>query len=87
MNLSSRPEALPTRRRQHDSSFEPWLQLVLRAAFRSGSVPEVVDDSVTGFVADPNSRPSKQLNAWATSTALACARFEERFLARRMAEE
>jgi glycosyltransferase involved in cell wall biosynthesis len=36
-------------------------------AFRSGSVPEIVDEGITGFVVDGEAEPSKQSGALANS--------------------
>ena len=54
-------------------------------AYRCGSVPEVIDEGVTGFIVDNDDR---RLPLWTRSTSLdrrkIRARFEERFTDRRM---
>ncbi|RXT42960.1 glycosyltransferase family 4 protein [Bradyrhizobium betae] len=57
-------------------------------AYRSGSVPEVVEDGVTGFIVDGEEqaiRAVKELGR--LDRRVVRARFEERFAARRMANE
>ena len=57
-------------------------------AFRNGSVPEVVDDGVTGFIVDDEEeavRATKKLRT--LDRARIRAVFERRFTARRMAED
>jgi glycosyltransferase involved in cell wall biosynthesis len=57
-------------------------------AFRSGSVPEVVEDGVTGFIVDGEEqaiRAVKELGQ--LDRRVIRARFEERFAASRMAKE
>jgi glycosyltransferase involved in cell wall biosynthesis len=57
-------------------------------AFRSGSVPEVVDDGVTGFVVNDEVeaiQAIKQLNQ--LDRRKVRAHFEQRFTAKRMAQE
>jgi len=55
-------------------------------AFRCGSVPEVIDDGITGYAVEPD----HGLNAISRAVKLdrrnVRRRFEERFTARRMAE-
>ena len=57
-------------------------------AYRSGSVPEVIDDGITGFIVESEDdavRAVRQLARLDRDTIR--ARFEERFSARRMARE
>jgi glycosyltransferase involved in cell wall biosynthesis len=57
-------------------------------AFRSGSVPEVVDDGVTGFVVEGEPQAAEAIGRLGElDRRRVRARFEERFTARRMAEE
>jgi glycosyltransferase involved in cell wall biosynthesis len=57
-------------------------------AFRSGSVPEVIDDGVTGKVVDDESAAVEGLlQTLALDRRCVRARFEQRFAARRMAED
>jgi glycosyltransferase involved in cell wall biosynthesis len=57
-------------------------------AFNRGSVPEVVDDGVTGFVVeDETSAAAAVLKIGSLSRGVIRRRFEERFTARRMAED
>ncbi len=57
-------------------------------AFNRGSVPEVVDDGVTGFVVeDVTSAAAAVRDVGSLSRAVIRRRFEERFTARRMAED
>ena len=57
-------------------------------AYRCGSVPELVDDGVTGFVVDDLDAATKAvLKIKTLDRALCRHRFEERFSATRMAEE
>jgi glycosyltransferase involved in cell wall biosynthesis len=57
-------------------------------AFRSGSVPEVVDDGVTGFVVDGEAEAIQAIGRLGElDRRQVRRRFEERFTARRMAEE
>ena len=58
-------------------------------AFRSGSVPEVVEQGVTGFIVDNEAAAAEVITDRLAqmSRAKIRARFEERFTARRMAEE
>ena len=57
-------------------------------AFPAGSVPEVIDDGVTGFiVADENAAVSAVSRLDHLSATAIRARFEQRFTARRMAED
>ena len=58
-------------------------------AFRNGSVPEVVDDGVTGFIVDDEDAGRRRGRAASpASTARRVRRaFEQRFTARRMAED
>src|ERR1700716_191993 len=57
-------------------------------AFRSGSVPEVVDDGITGFVSDGEAQAIEAVGRLGElDRRQVRRRFEERFTARRMAEE
>jgi glycosyltransferase involved in cell wall biosynthesis len=57
-------------------------------AYRSGSVPEVVDDGVTGFIVDSEEEAVNAVKQLARlDRRKVRARFEERFSARRMARE
>jgi glycosyltransferase involved in cell wall biosynthesis len=57
-------------------------------AYRCGSVPELVDDGVTGFVVDDLDAATKAVFKIKTLDRALCRhRFEERFSATRMAEE
>jgi glycosyltransferase involved in cell wall biosynthesis len=57
-------------------------------AYRCGSVPELVDDGVTGFVVDDLDAATEAVSKITTlDRALCRQRFEERFSATRMAED
>ena len=57
-------------------------------AFRSGSVPEVIDHGVTGFVVDDEVEATQAIGQLSKLDRLKVrARFEERFTSRRMAAE
>ena len=57
-------------------------------AFRSGSVPEVVDHGVTGFVVDGEAEAVQAIRRLdELDRRRVRAHFEQRFTARRMAEE
>jgi glycosyltransferase involved in cell wall biosynthesis len=57
-------------------------------AFRSGSVPEVVDDGVTGFIVEDESGAVQAIRKLAEIDRRAVrARFEQRFSAKRMAQD
>ncbi|HEU0031038.1 MAG TPA: glycosyltransferase family 4 protein [Kofleriaceae bacterium] len=57
-------------------------------ACRRGSVPEVIDDGVTGFIVDGVDAAVDAVARCATLSRPGCrARFEQRFTARRMAED
>src|SRR5262249_52064533 len=57
-------------------------------AFRAGSVSEVVDDGVTGFVVDDEAQAIKAVGRLGElDRHHVRARFEQRFTARRMAED
>jgi glycosyltransferase involved in cell wall biosynthesis len=57
-------------------------------AFNRGSVPEVVDDGVTGFVVEDETSAVAAVSQLANvSRAGVRQRFEERFTARRMATD
>ena len=57
-------------------------------AFRNGSVPEVVDDGVTGFIVDNEAEAAAAAQQLRTLDRARIRRmFEERFTARRMAED
>ncbi|EHL98153.1 glycosyltransferase, group 1 family protein [Acetobacteraceae bacterium AT-5844] len=57
-------------------------------AFRDGSVPEVMEDGVTGFIVESEEQALEALKKIPTlDRALVRARFDERFTARRMAED
>ncbi len=57
-------------------------------AYRSGSVPEVVDDGVTGFIVDSEEEAVSAVSEVARlDRRLVRARFEERFSAHRMGRE
>ena len=57
-------------------------------AFRSGSVPEVIEDGVTGFVVDSEDEAIEAIKRRLPSLDRRAVRsgFERRFTARRMAE-
>jgi glycosyltransferase involved in cell wall biosynthesis len=56
--------------------------------FRRGSVPEVIDDGVTGYVVDSVDEAVKAIERIGDLSRSECRRvFEERFTSRRMAEE
>jgi glycosyltransferase involved in cell wall biosynthesis len=55
-------------------------------AYRSGSVPEVIDDGVTGFIVESEEEAVDAINQLARLDRRKIReRFEERFSARRMA--
>jgi glycosyltransferase involved in cell wall biosynthesis len=57
-------------------------------AYRSGSVPEVVEDGVTGFIVDSEQEAVRAVNELARlDRTKVRARFEQRFSAHRMARE
>jgi glycosyltransferase involved in cell wall biosynthesis len=57
-------------------------------AFRNGSVPEVIDEGVTGFVVDDEEQAVRKLGALlALDRGRVRRRFEERFTAQRMAAD
>ena len=57
-------------------------------AFRSGSVPEVIDHGITGFVVDGEEEAVKAIQLLAQLDRFRVrARFEQRFTAKRMAGE
>ena len=56
-------------------------------ALRCGSVPEVVDDGVTGYVVDPEDGLGAIQRALRLDRLRVRQRFDERFTARRMAED
>lgn len=57
-------------------------------AYRSGSVPEVVEDGVTGFIVDGEQQAIEAVKeAVRLDRRKVRARFEERFTASRMARE
>jgi glycosyltransferase involved in cell wall biosynthesis len=57
-------------------------------AYRRGSVPEVIDDGVTGFIVDGIEAAARALERVAQLDRRRCRRrFEERFSARRMARD
>ena len=57
-------------------------------AYRSGSVPEVVEDGVTGFIVESEEEAVQPWASWAAfDRRIIRARFEERFSAGRMARE
>jgi len=57
-------------------------------AFRSGSVPEVVDDGITGFVVEDETEATQAIKRLGElDRRKVRSRFEERFTARRMAIE
>ncbi|MEE4350125.1 MAG: glycosyltransferase family 4 protein [Pacificimonas sp.] len=57
-------------------------------AFRRGSVPEIVEDGVTGFIVETEAEAAEALGRIDTlDRTLIRRRFEERFSARRMAED
>src|SRR5215211_6953200 len=56
-------------------------------AFRCGSVPEIVEDGVTGFVVEPDAGLSAIERVGSLDRRSVRTRFEQRFTARRMAEE
>jgi hypothetical protein len=56
-------------------------------AFPCGSVAEVVEDGVTGFVVEPDAGVSAIQRIGSLDRRQVRARFEQRFTARRMAED
>ena len=56
-------------------------------AFPSGSVPEVIDHGMTGFVVDPHQAPSAIEAVGTLDRREVRARFEQRFTARRVAQD
>ena len=56
-------------------------------AFRCGSVPEVVEDGVTGYVVEPDDGLRAIGRTASLNRGVVRNRFEERFTARRMAED
>jgi glycosyltransferase involved in cell wall biosynthesis len=57
-------------------------------AFRSGSVPEVIDDCVTGFIVDGEEQAVDSVRCLSRlDRRRVRARFEQRFTAKRMAQE
>src|SRR5215471_8242649 len=57
-------------------------------AYRGGSVPELIEDGVTGFVADSHDEAVSAIHAIATIDRRGVrAGFERRFTARRMARD
>jgi glycosyltransferase involved in cell wall biosynthesis len=57
-------------------------------AFRRGSVPEIVDDGVTGFIVDSEDEAAQAATELSRiDRARVRGVFEERFTARRMAED
>jgi hypothetical protein len=57
-------------------------------AFRAGSVPEVVEEGVTGFIVDDEEQAIRAVNDLGRlDRRVVRARFEERFAASRMAKE
>ena len=57
-------------------------------AFRNGSVPEIVEDGITGWIVDSEEQAVRSLQGLEGFDRHACrARFEERFSARRMAAD
>jgi glycosyltransferase involved in cell wall biosynthesis len=56
-------------------------------AFSCGSVPEVIDDGVTGFVVTPDQALRAVAAVGSLDRRAVRARFEQRFTARRMAED
>ncbi|MDA9437785.1 glycosyl transferase [Bradyrhizobium sp. CCBAU 51745] len=57
-------------------------------AYRSGSVPEVIDEGITGFIVDDESQAIEAVRRVSSiDRRHVRARFEERFTARRMAED
>jgi glycosyltransferase involved in cell wall biosynthesis len=57
-------------------------------AYRSGSVPEVIDDGATGFIVDGLEDAAKAAERISTLSRKRCREvFEQRFVASRMAED
>ena len=56
-------------------------------AFRAGSVPEIIDDGLTGFVVDPDEAIAAVDRIRNLDRQNVRKRFEQRFTARRMAED
>ena len=57
-------------------------------AFNRGSVPEVVEDGLTGFIVEDDKARSAPSTGWIICRARkSAAQFEERFTARRMAQD
>ena len=57
-------------------------------AFRAGSVPEVIDDGITGFIVDSEEEAVRAVNRIGNLNRREIRRiFEERFTARRMADD
>ena len=55
-------------------------------AFNRGSVPEIIEDGVTGFVVEDATSAVGEIRLPTLSRSAIRQRFEERFTARRMAE-
>jgi glycosyltransferase involved in cell wall biosynthesis len=57
-------------------------------AYRSGSVPEIIEDGVTGFIVENEEDAVRAVNdLWRLDRRKVRARFEERFSVQRMARE
>jgi glycosyltransferase involved in cell wall biosynthesis len=57
-------------------------------AYRSGSVPEVIEDGVTGFIVDNEEQAIMAVNALGRlDRRVICTRFKERFTSSRMAKD
>ena len=56
-------------------------------AFRAGSVPEIIDEGLTGFVVDPDGAIAAVGRIRNLDRQNVRKRFEQRFTARRMAED
>ena len=56
-------------------------------AFRCGSTPEVVEDGVTGYIVEPDDALSAIDHGASLHRRSVRKRFEQRFTARRMAED
>ena len=57
-------------------------------AYRSGSVPEVIDEGITGFIVENEEQAVRAVGRLKELDRRSIrARFEERFLARRMAKQ
>ena len=56
-------------------------------AFPAGSVPEIIDDGLTGFVVDPDEAIAAVCRIWNVDRQNVRKRFAQLFTANRMAED